>query len=78
MDAIVALGLAIGIISFAQLMCLNCMCHSLNRSHDRLDRLEKICPVCNYKKFYELHHNRMPPNPLHIHVHEDPDPVFHA
>jgi hypothetical protein len=78
MDAIVALGLAMGIISFAQLMCLNCMCHSLNRSHDRLDRLEKICPVCNYKKFYELHHNRMPPNPLHIHVHEDPDPVFHA
>jgi len=78
MDAIVGIGLALGLISFAQCMCLNCLCHSLNRTHERLEKLEKTCPVCNYKKFYELHHSQMIPNPIHIRVHEDPDPEEHA
>jgi hypothetical protein len=73
MDVVVALGLAVGLISFFQCMCLNCACLSLNRLYDRLEKLENTCPVCNYKKFYDLHH-RLQINPIHIHVDEDPEP----
>jgi len=73
MDAIAALGLALGLISFFQCVCLNCMCMCLNKVYDRLEKLETTCPVCNYKKFYDLHH-RLQINPIHIHVDEDPEP----
>ena len=67
MEAIVALGLALGLISFFQCMCLNCMCHSLNKVDDRLEKLEKTYPVRTI-------HRRPHINPIHIHVDEDPEP----